>query len=95
MYEQNIPLSFHHKNITAKFYPRGSRDKKWSMDYFKQILKSLNPTYPMDEGGPMSTRKITNLYLLSHIEWTISICTETPQWIIDDWEKVKLQCGII
>lgn len=94
MYEKNIKLKYHHGNVTAIFYPRGSREVVWSMDYFKQILKSLNPGYPMDGCGPISTRKISTADLMAHIEWTISICTDTPQWVTDQWDDLKLKAGI-
>ncbi len=59
---------------------------------FKDILKELNPDYPVDEkGNKISTTKISSKALIQHIDFIVSWAGGygvTPTIINDEWERL-------
>jgi hypothetical protein len=90
----NIKTDINYLGRMFEFSP-----KQISIDSLKQLLKAVNLGYPRDDKGkPLSTIDIENKELLRHIEYLIKLCGnngDTLQFVEDEWERLKMEAGII
>lgn len=66
----------------------------------KTIFKLMNIDYPItqDEEGKISTNEINNQQLCRHIVWITKVLNQNGmefQHDIEEWERIKLEAGII
>ena len=68
------------------------------MDDLKQIFKLMNLNYVVDGDKKLSTTKVDNKMLCSHLEWITKILNENSiefDHDIKKWNRIKEEAGIL
>jgi hypothetical protein len=61
-------------------------------DYLRNGLKEIDLNYPIKDGEPISSAKLTTKEMVEHIEFIIMFLGQfdiCPKFVTDDWERIK------
>ena len=74
------------------------RPRPLNMESFKQLLKYLNLNYPLEGEKKKPTMKCEPKEICDHILWLEKVAGESGyelDYVAEEWERLKLEAGIL